>query len=199
MRAGKRATQVSYGVRRLIDMATMQWSKLKKNVEAYFADCVKGRIGLHTTRYRTMHDHDGRSWITIDGQEIINMVHLWKWLYEVESRSAKLAGVEFKRDTRELRRHLEKDAERMLEQESFFRQSHLGDAMHDYLSMPFDAIVNSENTIIRALGMVDRRLGLRRLKRLDSEAMHPLVKALFLFRCEAEKEVRRKVHEKKDA
>jgi hypothetical protein len=59
----------------------MQWSKLKRNVESLFADSVRGRVGPPSTRYRTMHDHDGRAWITLDSQEIINMVHIWKWLY----------------------------------------------------------------------------------------------------------------------
>lgn len=51
----------------------MQWSKLRTQVEDLFADCVRGRVRFHSTRYRRMHDQEGRAWITIDGQEIINM------------------------------------------------------------------------------------------------------------------------------
>jgi hypothetical protein len=173
-------------------MARIQWSKLKKNVEGHFADAVKGRVGLHSTRYRTMHDHDGRAWITLDGEEIVNMVHIWKWLYAVERRAAQLAGIEFKWGVREAR-HLEKEAERSLEEESFFTQVHLGDAMHRYLSMAYEDILHSESPVIRSLGMLDRRLGVRRLKAMTPEGMHPLVKTMFLFRQQAEKTSRAKV------
>ena len=163
----------------------MQWSKLKRNVEAFFADSVKGRVGLHSTRYRTMHDHDGRAWITLDGKEIINLVHIWKWLYEVKLRAASLAGESSIRN-RPSYIHLEPDAEKELETESFFTQSHLGGAMHNYQSMSIDNILKSENPVIRAIGMLDRRLGLRRLRKIEISSEHPLVQATYLFRCESE-------------
>ena len=163
----------------------MQWSKLKRNVESFFADSVKGRIGLHSTRYRTMHDHDGRAWITLDGKEVINMVHIWKWLYELDKKAAALAGVNNLRERKKYEA-FKKDAEKALEQDSFFMQSHLGGAMHDYQSMSIDNILSSENHIIRALGMLDRRFGKRRLKEFDVAFEHYLVKTTYFFRAQAE-------------
>ena len=163
----------------------MQWSKLKRNVESFFADSVKGRVGLHSTRYRTMHDHDGRAWITLDGKEIINMVHIWKWLYELNKKAASLAGV-FDLNDRDKYEKFKKDAEKELEKDSFFMQSHLGGAMHDYQSMSIDSILISENHIIRAIGMLDRRFGKRRLKEFDISSEHYLVKSTYFFRAQAE-------------
>src|SRR5579862_3191216 len=51
----------------------MRWSKLKQRVEAMFADGVRGRVELHTTRYAKAHDRFGRSWMTVDGREVVNM------------------------------------------------------------------------------------------------------------------------------
>ncbi len=163
----------------------MQWSKLKRNVESFFAESVKGRVGLHSTRYRTMHDHDGRAWITLDGKEIINMVHIWKWLYELDKKAAALAGVS-DLNKREKYEDFKRDAEKALGQESFFMQSHLGGAMHDYQSMSIDNILKSENHIIRAIGMLDRRFGKRRLRDYDISPEHYLVKTTYFFRAQAE-------------
>src|SRR5687767_9806138 len=51
----------------------MRWSKLKQQVEAMFAEGIRGRVELRTTRYEKAHDRFGRSWITIDGREVANM------------------------------------------------------------------------------------------------------------------------------
>jgi len=166
-------------------MARMQWSKLRRNIEAFLADSVQGRVGLHTTRYRTMHDHDGRAWITLDGKEIINMVHIWKWLYEVKKRAAAMAGEADLRKWQNYEQYKHK-AEKELENESFFTQSHLGGAMHEYQSLSIDQILKSDNPVIRAIGMLDRRTGIRRLKNIDVVSEHPLVQVTYIFRCEAE-------------
>ncbi len=59
-------------------------------------------------------------------------------------------------------------------------------ALFDYLSLSMDDILKSENPLIRALGMVDRRLGRRRLKTMDVSQEHQLVQRLYRLRCDAE-------------
>ena len=162
----------------------MKWSKLRHQVESMFAESVKGRVGLHSTRYRTMHDHDGRSWITIDGKEILNMALWWKWEDAfwkwMGPRADGMApyGQEYDQQMRR--------AKKELARESFFWQEDLGDAMHEYLSLSIDEIVYSSNVIIRAIGMLDARFGKRRLKNLDVSNEPDLVKVLYAFRCHAE-------------
>ncbi len=163
----------------------MRWSKLKRNVESFLADSVKGRVGLHSTCYRTMHDHDGRAWITLDGHEIINMTHVWQWLREVKNRAAALAGVSNSAEWEEYR-DFEGQAEEELREKSFFTQYDLGKAMHDYQSMSMEEVLVSGDQIVRAIGMLDRRLGKRRLARVDIAGEHPLVKTTYLFRLQAE-------------
>ena len=163
----------------------MKWSKLRHQVESMFAESVKGRVGLHSTRYRTMHDHDGRSWITIDGKEILNMALWWKWEDEFwkwmrTTRADGMAPYGQEYDQRN------EACEKELARESFFWQEDLGDAMHEYLSLSIDEIVYSSNVIIRAIGMLDARFGKRRLKNLDVSNEPDLVKVLYAFRCHAE-------------
>ncbi|MBM4429543.1 MAG: hypothetical protein FJ026_04235 [Chloroflexi bacterium] len=143
-------------------MAGKRWSKLKRDVESLFADSVKGRVALHATHYgpdRWLYDF--REWIAIDGQEVMTTVPARRWLCAGGDR-------------------------RELAQESFFEQGELVSAMHEYLSMSIGEIIRSENVIIRALGMLDGRLGKRRLRALDVSNEPKLVQLLYAFRCHAE-------------
>jgi len=56
-------------------------------------------------------------------------------------------------------------------------------ALFDYLNMPFDQILRSDHSIVRALGMFDKRLGKRRLKEMDVSAEHEIVQKFFRIRC----------------
>jgi hypothetical protein len=50
----------------------MMWSKLKQLTEEKFADSVKNRVEIFSTRYNKPNSTAGRGWITIDGIEIVN-------------------------------------------------------------------------------------------------------------------------------
>ena len=145
----------------------MRWSKLRTRVEEFFADSVKGRVGLHSTRYG---GSSGRDWITLDGQELVNMPHWYSW--HVWRRRKALADGE--------------DQDKLSDYESLFQYGSLGESLFDYLTMPIDGILGSPNILIRALGMLDRRVGKRRLKTLVDDNAHPLVRLLHRFRCDAE-------------
>jgi hypothetical protein len=133
----------------------MKWSKLKATVESRFADELRGRVRLHTTEYRH-YSSQGRAWITIDGEEIINMPASIDWqLMDKEEKDSRLG----------LRR--------------------LSRAVRVYPELSINEILNSEDSVVRAIGMLDRRLGKRRLAKLDVSDEPPLVKILYLVRCEA--------------
>ena len=59
-------------------------------------------------------------------------------------------------------------------------------ALFDYLNMSIDDILASDNFVVRAFGMLDRRLGKRRLAAMDVSAEHPFVRTLHDLRCSAE-------------
>jgi len=179
-------TTHAYSTGHLQTEIIMRWSKLRSQVESFFANSVKGRVRLHSTRYRRMHDQEGRAWITIDGEEIIHMPHIFKWLHERSKRAAELADVENEFGNWQEMATIWKVAEQQLQEESIFCQGELGDAMFRYLQMPISDILGSEEPLIRAIGMLDRRVGKRKLSSLLSVVEHPLVRLLYLFRCEAE-------------
>lgn len=56
-----------------------------------------------------------------------------------------------------------------------------------YLAIPIDEALASPSPLLRALAVVDRRVGKRRLRALDiGPAEHALVRELYALRCEAE-------------
>ncbi len=146
----------------------MQWSKARKQVEDLFAVSVSGRVRLRTTGYHKFHDGEGRYWITVDGREIVSMPHwIWAW-YGWEEAPPPDRTKEF--------------AEYM----AMAAKGGLGHSMRRYLALSIDEILTSEDVFVRALGMLDRRLGKRRLRALDLKNAHPLVRLFHRFRCEAE-------------
>jgi len=162
----------------------MRWSKLRTRVQERFADSVKGRVQLHSTRYREAHDQDGRSWITIDGKEIVNMPDIFTWMRQVHELQMRIRG------------HPECEAmepiifatvaqEAMLSL-SIFSQCDLGTTMFNSLNTSIGEMRRSPNPIMRALAMLDRRSGKRALMSLDMSREEQLVKVMHALRCHAE-------------
>ena len=140
----------------------MRWSKLKHLTESRFADGVRGRVALHTTRYRyrlSMIHNEARSWITIDGREIINMTR-WN---EVDRR-----GVEYVGDRRF--------------EVGVFHAYDLEMACEEMLTLPIEDALASPNPLVRALAVLDRRAGRRRLAGIDGDGEIPPVAELLAFR-----------------
>lgn len=60
------------------------------------------------------------------------------------------------------------------------------EALVECIRNPIDKVVASPQPAVRALGMLDRRLGKRTLAKLSMEGEHDLVRQLYELRCEAE-------------
>ena len=143
----------------------MRWSQLKHRVESLFADGVRGRVQLYTTHYRggvsIINGFEHRSWITIDGKPIVNM-----------HRHYYVDGVY--PDFGDPRRF----------EMGLFTWWDLPRAAFDYLNMSIHEAMTTDNTMIRSFAVLDRRLGRRRLTRLDPALEIPLVAELLRFRLE---------------
>lgn len=59
-------------------------------------------------------------------------------------------------------------------------------ALRSYPDLSIDQVLSSNNPIIRAFGMIDARLGKRRLSKLDVKHEPSFVQSLFRLRCESE-------------
>jgi hypothetical protein len=168
----------------------MKWSQLKKRIEDNFADSVKGRVEVWNTRYRKAHDDEGKAWITIDKQRVFS---IGTYTYDVESnREAKRiqeeSGCTDYRDPNQYEgyRLAHQQADKIVHDRGVFPLWKVNMALFDSLSMSIENIIKSENPIIRAFGIIDKRFGKRRLREFDDTNEHTLVRMLYRFRCEAE-------------
>jgi len=146
----------------------MQWSQLRQRVQELFAESVKGRVELRSTGYRHAHDGEGRYWITVDGEEIVNIPRWYNWVLGPDYVLQPNAAKEF------------------ADYAALFAKGDFGNALLQYLSLSIDDVLHSDNVVVQALGMLDRRVGKRRLIAFDSKCSHPLVRLFYRLRCDAE-------------
>lgn len=171
----------------------MRWSQLKKRIEETFAERVKGRVEVFVTRYRHAHDGAGEAWVTIDGAQVSCMSEIayWKHRMTLHKRIMREAGAPERPDYRdaELRRtswEAHDRAEQTTLADEVYSDEAFKEALFDYLNLSIEEILASENPIIRAFGMLDRRMGKRRLAAFEAKKETALLRRLHAFRCEVE-------------
>jgi hypothetical protein len=157
----------------------MKWSKLKKEIEDNICDNLKKRISINLTHYRAVHEPESRFWITYDGNEIISiskMQWLNKWVkIRLEYRESK--GTENEFDY----------AANVMHSNGDYYIEDIQDSLYQYMNLSIDEALTSKNFIIKALAMIDKRLGKRRLNSIILDNMeHHLVKKLYIIRCDVE-------------
>jgi hypothetical protein len=153
----------------------MKWSKLKKTIEDKFADCVKDRVNIFTTRYTVASYFMVRGWVTVDKVEIAN--------FSTPDNYNK-----FEWDAPPINQRIPDDKRTVgeaVEKGEFSRWDFL-DACWDYININIDDAILSDNPIIKSFAMLDKRLGKRRLKLIDRTDLHPLVSKLLVLRLECE-------------
>ncbi len=154
----------------------MKWSKQKKIIENSICDNLKKRISINLTHYRAVHEPESRFWITYDGKEIISISKM-KWLNEwvkimEEYRISKGTENEFDYATK------------VMQNNGSYYIDDIQDSLDQYLNLSINEALSSGNFIIKALSMIDKRLGKRRLTTMAlDEKEHPLVKKLYEIRC----------------
>ena len=142
----------------------MRWSRLKQITESRFASEARGRVELWITQYRyriSMLHEERRSWITIDGIEIVNM-----------SRWNERDGIRFG--------FSEHDARRF--ELGVFEPCDLTLACRAMLTLSIDDALASTNPLVRSLAVLDVRCGKRRRRQIDIDRETPLVAACLRIR-----------------
>ncbi len=142
----------------------MRWSKVRQLVEATFAEPIRHRVAVESTTYRrsSFGGAYGRGWITIDGIEVASFD---------DHVSARMFGA----------RYDPGDLDPGGYYGRWFRQS-----CFEYLHTALIISLQSPNPLIRALALLNAKVGKTRLARLAAAEEHPLPKAFATFRVEAE-------------
>ncbi|MFY0741316.1 nonribosomal peptide synthetase [Solibacillus silvestris] len=179
----------------------MKWSKTKSTLEGFICEKLQGRIKIYATVYRKFHDGPSRVWITFDKKEIISASDVtYQTRHEETYRKIKeeenLRGIPFNPNWDEMFYSLERQAlvkasdksEEMMINQNIFSSYHFYAPFMEYSSLSIEEALTSENIMIQAFAMFDRRLGKRRLENLilTSKNTHPLILRFYKIRCDVE-------------
>jgi hypothetical protein len=144
----------------------MRWSKLRSLVKDGFADSIRSRVDIHSTRYGAC--QCGHAWITLDGEVVANFCTL----------AHHLAAHGWKTGT--VPRHQFAEFGELSRQDAYH-------ACWEFVhGLTIEAALADSDPLVQTLAVLDKRLGKRRLAQLDSDRFHPLAAVLLGVRREAE-------------
>lgn len=156
----------------------MKWSKLRKLLKDRLADNLKNRLDYNLTTYKNSTGFIGRAWITWDGKETINFSNQDTW-NQYQSYSNETA------ETHYISHKKIDDAERtegnVIEKGEFSKYDFAENAFK-FLNTNVQDALKSDNIILKALAVVDKKTGKRTLTELSKLENHPMIKYLIELR-----------------
>ena len=139
----------------------MRWTKLKQLVEAGFAPGLSKRLTINSAAYGAC--TCGHAWLTLDGDVIANFCTRAYWNKEM--------GFAPERANPMYAHQLASYGE-MSRQDAY---KACWAFVHD---QSIEQSLEDDDPLIQTLAVVDRRLGKRRLEKIDRLALHPLAQRL---------------------
>ena len=158
----------------------MQWSKLRSRIKERVCPELRDRIDFHVTRYREATFNGIEAWVTCDGNKIFGAGNYHRSVPgNVEWRLRKKESM-----TVAEAEMLRMEIIEMLNERELHDTGELVGAMRSFLDMPVSDALQSDDPFIKALAIIDRRVGNRTLAKLEIGASeHSLVKAFYELRC----------------
>ncbi|CAG1022289.1 hypothetical protein DOJK_01576 [Patescibacteria group bacterium] len=153
----------------------MRWSKLKKNVEATFTECLHGKIQIHSTCYQCS---CGRAWITVDGKELVDLSTMLSGLiYQCVYHETTITNCK--------KHPAVKDEERIegnLIERGEFSRFDFHKACWNYLHSSLHDSLNNNNPLIVSLAVLNSKVGKQTLNKMLASKLHPLTRRLIEIR-----------------
>ncbi len=166
----------------------MVWSKIKKRLMNLICDPLQSRIDFHLISYRKAHDQMGRAVMTVDKAEVFSMCSMTS-MREEYYREKEIRR-EWGEDGSDVETILEIQAiaHEQLLHEGIYARYDFFSVVEDYIQSPISELLKSDDVLVKALTMLDRRVGKRTLCRWKDfiQGEHPLVQRLYMLRCEVE-------------
>lgn len=174
-------------------MAKVWWSALKKSVAGCFCEPLQKRVQIHKTLYRGSHNGcqldagAGRFWILLDHEQIFSASdkEFWKEVGPLRDELCRSTGSLRPGDAGWYA--AQKQAEGMVHARGIYSHYECQEALQKYLNLSIEEATQSSNNLIKALALLDKRLGKRKLKELSPAANeHWLVQRFYELRCSVE-------------
>ncbi|MGX4601738.1 SF0329 family protein [Faecalimicrobium sp. JNUCC 81] len=167
----------------------MIWSKQKQILKNNLCDSLRERIDFNIIKYRKSHDSLGRAVITLNKDEICSMATI-----VLDREHFHVVG--FRLDNESFEDYIKRDSEgyKIVNENGYFSEFDFYEAINIYLNISIEDAMKSENILVRALAMLDKRLGKRRLKNIyeNIEKENDLVKKFYNIRIESDNMILKK-------
>lgn len=185
----------------------MIWSKMKQQLESFLCPGLVGRVEYRATGYRYLPDKIGRCYISVDKKEVMNMNDLTskvKW-FQTEQEIKNELGNHVPVSDAEIdavrkasggqvpeerlvvmarNRKISNVAKDMLAAQGVLCRSDFFAVANRFMTSSIEDNLDSPDILLNIMGLVDRRLGKKRLLNL-SEVMalkHPIVQYFYELR-----------------
>jgi hypothetical protein len=164
------------------------WSKLKRRLDGLICDSLRGRVNFTITNYRRAHDQLGRAFITVDKKEVLNMCTITSEI-KINRKNRELHRLnELGYDDYRVNYEISVKTHEMVKQDGIYAQYDFYDAVEEFLSLPIDRALTSDDMVVKILALIDRRVGKRTLMKLREPIQNELdiIQYFYNLRCEAE-------------
>jgi hypothetical protein len=156
----------------------MQWSKLRSHLLELIAPGIRERVDFHLTYYRGFGSSGTEFWITIDQQKVLSGGY----------GRANIAGHVTSRRTG-FRQYGDGPEQKKLDDILQRREIHdprdITSSIRTYFDLDPQIALTSSDPILKALAIIDKRIGKRTLKSIKlADDEHSLVKAFYALRLE---------------
>lgn len=142
------------------------WAGLKKQLSETLCDKLINRVTYFLTRYHDVHNSYGRAAILLDGKEMV--CFSWIEMYYQERDITPLYNEMPDSPYEELVKKMKSKWDANC---TYYEMDFL-EAVLQFRNMPIQEALESENYIIKALAIMDRRVGKRTLSRILEEAAY---------------------------
>lgn len=186
---------------------TMNWSKLKQNLENFLCPALVGRVQYRATSYRYIADKVGQCYIAVDKKDVLNMsgaTTMIQW-YQTEQeikndlhvqipvreedidvvRMATGGRVPEERLAVIARSHkLSKYAKEMMEAQIVLCKSDFYIDATTFLSNPIEESLESKSILLNVFALIDKRVGKKRILCMEEKMKlkHPIVQYFYELR-----------------
>ena len=160
----------------------MQWSKLKTRAKSFIVPSLRNRIDFHVTSYSWSHDEAEKAWITLDGKRVFTA----SWYHHQFAGAKRTDAGTLARDGkgRLIRDPAIPDWVTTAEQLEEHRPQQFGDALRLYLDLSAADALKSDDPFIRAMAMIDRRVGSDQSKNSTVDE-HSLIRLFYNLRLQS--------------
>ena len=160
----------------------MRWSKLKSEIESRFCESLRKRVSINSTRYGNC--TCGHAWLTLDKKVIANFCTraFWNNGPEFDQNRNKYVVVG-NREFEEKGKY-----QKLFNDYGELSRQNVYESCWTYLhDLSIEEALLSSDPIIQSLSVIDKRVGKRRIKKINKSELHPLAKKLIETRLKAEK------------